>query len=104
MTVCAPRLHKTEELRMEIQMWVKSIQQYIKVASVSMVSDYISRRLMIRHGELSLPVYMVHCEALEVTRLIAILMEYGTIKEDTYTLPPLDFLDNHWIKPTLRSN
>ena len=24
--------------------------------------------------------------------------------QDTYTLPPLDFLDNHWIKPTLRSN
>ena len=30
-TVCAPRLHKTEELRIEIQMWVKSIQKYIKV-------------------------------------------------------------------------
>lgn len=103
-TVCAPRLHKTEELRIEIQMWVKSIQKYIKVASVSMVSDYISRRLMIRHGKLSLPVYMVHCEALDVTRLIAILMEYGTIKEDTYTLPPLDFLDNYWIQPTVRSN
>ncbi|XP_071155770.1 serine--tRNA ligase, mitochondrial-like isoform X3 [Mytilus edulis] len=98
-TISSPSLHRSEEMRVEIQFWAKSLQKYLKISSVSMVTDYISRRLMIRHYKGTLPVYMVHCEALDVTRLIAILMEYGAIQQDTYSFPQLEFLDKYWIHP-----
>ncbi|XP_052093642.1 serine--tRNA synthetase-like protein Slimp [Mytilus californianus] len=98
-TISSPLLHRSEEMRIEIQFWAKSLHKYLKVSSVSMVSDYISRRLMTRHYKGTLPVYMVHCEALDVTRLIAILIEYGAIQQDTYSFPDLEFLDKYWIHP-----
>ncbi|XP_045172183.2 serine--tRNA synthetase-like protein Slimp isoform X2 [Mercenaria mercenaria] len=75
-------LTAAEENRIELQIWVPSLQQYLKVASVSMCGDYSSRRLMIRcshstRKSSSNPVYMVHCEVTDVTRMIALLLEYG---------------------------
>ncbi|XP_063423591.1 serine--tRNA synthetase-like protein Slimp isoform X2 [Mytilus trossulus] len=98
-TISSPSLHRSEEMRVEIQFWAKSLQKYLKISSVSMVSDYISRRLMTRHYKGTLPVYMVHCEALDVTRLIAILMEYGALQQDSYRFPQLEFLDKYWMHP-----
>lgn len=68
-TISSPSLHRSEEMRVEIQFWAKSLHKYLKISSVSMVSDYISRRLMTRHYKGTLPVHMVHCEALDVTKI-----------------------------------
>lgn len=105
--VPANSLQPSEQMRSEVQMWAPSIQSFIKVASVSMIGDYLSRRLMCRHGNkkkgnLSL-LYMVHSEVLDVTRLIALLMEYGAVdtEKDVFKLPELSFLEGSFsVKQT----
>lgn len=105
--VPANSLQPSEQMRSEVQMWAPSIQSFIKVASVSMIGDYLSRRLMCRHGNkkkgiLSL-LYMVHSEVLDVTRLIALLMEYGAVdtEKDVFKLQELSFLEGSFsVKQT----
>ncbi|KAK3609125.1 hypothetical protein CHS0354_036035 [Potamilus streckersoni] len=79
-------LHSSEEYRMEVQIWVPSQEQYVMMGSVSMLSDYVSRRLMIRCGEnpnhlhKSSPVHMVYGEVMDISRLIYCMVEYNKLE------------------------
>lgn len=80
-------LSPAEQNRVEIQVWAPSLQQFLKVASLSNVSDYGSRRLMIRcasrrNSPDTHPVYMVDIDICDLTRLIALLIEYGKYNEE----------------------
>ncbi|KAL3872240.1 hypothetical protein ACJMK2_040176 [Sinanodonta woodiana] len=78
-------LHSSEEYRMEVQIWVPSQEQFLMMGSVSMLSDYVSRRLMIRYGEnpnhlnMSSPVHMVYGEVMDISRFIGCLVEYNEL-------------------------
>ncbi|KAL4218903.1 seryl-tRNA synthetase [Mactra antiquata] len=77
----ASSLSLMEQNRIELQIWVPSICQYMMIGSVSQCGNYSSRRLMIQHSNNdklnhSKPVYMVHGEIIDITKMIGLLMEY----------------------------
>ncbi|KAL5012984.1 hypothetical protein ScPMuIL_011535 [Solemya velum] len=91
----ASALHTSEQLRHNLQIWAPAVSDYITVASVSLIGDYISRRLMIqystdtgtiKHGHF---VQMVHAEVMDVTKLIAVLVEYGSITDQFFQMPDI---------------
>lgn len=90
--VPAHKLKLSEEIRAELQIWTPSLQEYLSVASISVLGDYISRRLAVR--PVGIPefqastLHMVYGEVLDTTRLIAVLLEHGSLdkKAGTYQM------------------
>ncbi|WAR30569.1 hypothetical protein MAR_033111 [Mya arenaria] len=80
-----PSLKVHEQSRLEVQMWAPTLHKYLKVGSVSIHGDYCSSRLMIRCSQKSLkdshPVHMVYAEVVDITRLVAIMLDsFNTVK------------------------
>lgn len=94
--VPAQKLKLSEEIRAELQIWTPSLQEYLSVASLSILGDYISRRLAVR--PVGIPefqastLHMVYGEVLDTTRLIAVLLEHGSLnkKDGTFHMMKLD--------------
>ncbi|XP_033763393.1 serine--tRNA ligase-like [Pecten maximus] len=83
--VPAHSLHSSERKRTEVQFWSPSLQRYVEVGSLSCYGDYLSRRLMFRqsgnlkkhHVSKSRPIYTIHGRWANITRLVALHLEYS---------------------------
>ncbi|CAE1286022.1 SARS [Acanthosepion pharaonis] len=81
----AAGLQLSEMKKIVIEAWAPSLQKYVQVGSVSSTGIYVGQRLMILHSRMNSPpqpVHLVHAELLDVSKLIAFLMEYGNISDD----------------------
>ena len=70
------RLQPWEQYRASFQLYSPSLEQYVQVADVSIVGDYISRRLAIYGPEGRHPAF-VSATVLSAAKLIACLVENG---------------------------
>ncbi|XP_052831740.1 serine--tRNA synthetase-like protein Slimp [Octopus bimaculoides] len=79
----ASQLHVSESKKAIIEMWAPSQQQYLTVASVYLTGTYIGERLMISSSSTQDKVaHMVHADLLDVSRMLAFLIEHGKIGEN----------------------
>jgi seryl-tRNA synthetase len=65
-----------ESLRLTIEVYLPSQIDYVRVGSVSLIDDYLARRLMIKHnsGDKSY-VAMIHARVADVTQLSKCVLE-----------------------------
>ncbi|XP_052241212.1 serine--tRNA synthetase-like protein Slimp [Dreissena polymorpha] len=72
-----------EQKRLEVQIWVPTMQTYLKVGSVAAHGDFHSRRLMIRSArdrqDAVEPVHMVYSDVTDITTMLAVLLEHGRL-------------------------
>lgn len=65
-----------ESLRLTIEVYLPSQIDYIRVGSVSLIDDYLARRLMIKHGsDAKNYVAMVHARVADVSQLSKCVLE-----------------------------
>lgn len=65
-----------ESLRLTIEVYLPSQIDYVRVGSVSLIDDYLARRLMIKHGSNGNNyVAMVHARVADVSQLSKCVLE-----------------------------
>ena len=65
-----------ESLRLTIEVYLPSQIDYVKVGSVSLIDDYLARRLMIKHGQDGKNhVAMIHARVADVSQLSKCVLE-----------------------------
>uniref|UniRef100_A0A0B6XYJ4 Uncharacterized protein n=1 Tax=Arion vulgaris TaxID=1028688 RepID=A0A0B6XYJ4_9EUPU len=93
--ICARGLRREERRRFEVQMFSPSHQNFVPVAHVSDLSDFVSRRLMITHNQNHADIrkadhlHMVSGTLINITSLLAIWMEYSNTDQTKFSLCPL---------------
>ncbi|CAD5121511.1 DgyrCDS10015 [Dimorphilus gyrociliatus] len=77
------KLRREESARVDIKLWMPSSKDYRTIATVSMLGDFVSRRLMNKYqaGQTNAYLHMTHSCAMNVTRLVAALTEYGALEK-----------------------
>ncbi|KAH9507336.1 hypothetical protein Btru_057809 [Bulinus truncatus] len=96
--VRAKDLKLAERRRVEVQIYAPSLQQYVPIAHVSDLSDFVSRRLMVRHNlnhadyRFAPLVHMVSGTGVNITTLLAAWLEYSYTDKDKLNLLPLPTL------------
>ncbi|CAF0999576.1 unnamed protein product [Adineta steineri] len=64
-----------ESLRLTIEVYLPSQIDYVRVGSVSLIDDYLARRLMIKHNDNKSYVAMVHARVADVSQLSKCVLE-----------------------------
>ncbi|XP_059159692.1 serine--tRNA synthetase-like protein Slimp [Physella acuta] len=91
----AKNLKVSESRRVDFEVYAPGIQQYVTVASVADLGDYVSRRLMVTHNlnhsdiRSSKIVHMLSGVALNITSLLAVWTEHSNSSQETFSLCPL---------------
>ena len=79
-----------ESLRLTIEVYLPSQVDYIRVGSVSLIDDYLARRLMIQHGvESKNYVAMIHARVADVSQLAKCVLEASQTIGRGIKLPPV---------------
>lgn len=95
---CVKDLRREEMRRVDFEIFSPSLEQFIPVASVSDVGDFVSRRLMVTHNQNHADIrtakrlHMIHGTVLNITSFLALWMEHSFSDETQFTLkklPPL---------------
>ncbi|BFZ20840.1 hypothetical protein BsWGS_23878 [Bradybaena similaris] len=94
--ICARDLGREERRRLEVHIYAPSLRQFIPVAHVSDLSDFVSRRLMVFHNHnhadfrsASL-VHMISGSLVNITSLLALWVEYSNTSQELFSLCPLE--------------
>nr|KAI8729085.1 serine--tRNA ligase; mitochondrial-like [Biomphalaria glabrata] len=93
--VKAADLQLAESRRVEIQIYAPSLQKYIPIGNVSDLSDFVSRRLMVRHNQnhpdyrFAPMLHMISGTGVNVTALLAVWMEHSNTDLDKFHFLPL---------------
>ena len=90
----APRLTRAESYRMCLEMYSPGLDDFVEVANVSAFDEYISQRLMLKWEEKDRResirnLFVVGGCAMDVTKVIGILVECGQKEDGTYDVVKL---------------
>ncbi|GFR82337.1 seryl-trna mitochondrial [Elysia marginata] len=97
----AKDLSREEKRRVSFEMFSPSLRQFLPVASVSDVGDFVSRRLMVTHNQNHADIrtakrlHMIHGTVLNLTSFLALWMEHSLTDNSKFTLCNLPPLQDH---------
>lgn len=87
--VPAPSLQSSEDRKTDFEMWSVSKERYQRIATLSSVSDYISKRLRMFYKDSDQLHYLhvLHGTAISFPEFLACLMENNQAKDGNFSIP-----------------
>ncbi|XP_023240334.1 uncharacterized protein LOC111638818 [Centruroides sculpturatus] len=88
--VSSCRLERAENLRREYELWSAHKNEFVTVGHISICTDYISKRLMIKYGKGKISenyVYIIESTIASLPTLIGCIMENMQTIDGTFSIP-----------------